>query len=399
MNLIRDVYLEYNSVKFSFAEYINTLGLEKIQHMTRFGHLALIILSLTILSYGFPGSIFAQVSGCPPDYVMKLNECVFAFDEEPGSSPFTIQTDKSSYDDGNTVRISGMIETLNENFPQAVTLMILDPNKKIVSIAQIIPDSSGAFSTSMVASSEGTMTVSGDYKINAQYGAQKTSTTFSFTALGSEPPPPECASDEVLVNGQCVLKQTEPPQCASGEVLVNGQCVLKEPEPPQCASGEVLVNGQCVLKEPEPQCGAGTHLENGLCVPDTNGGGGGCLIATATYGSELAPQVQFLREIRDNTVLSTSSGSVFMTSFNEFYYSFSPTIADWERQNPAFKEAVKLFITPMISSLSIMTLADSGSEIEVLAFGISVIALNIGLYIVAPTAFAYKMHRHYRSRN
>ena len=32
--------------------------------------------------------------------------------------------------------------------------------------------------------------------------------------------------------------------------------------------------------------------------------GGGCLIATAAFGSEMAPQVQFLREIRDNTVMS-----------------------------------------------------------------------------------------------
>ncbi|MDC4213977.1 MAG: peptidylprolyl isomerase, partial [Candidatus Nitrosopumilus limneticus] len=55
--------------------------------------------------------------------------------------------------------------------------------------------------------------------------------------------------------------------------------------------------------------------------------GGGCLIATATYGSELAPQVQLLREIRDNSLLNTESGTVFMKTFNEFYYSFSPTIA------------------------------------------------------------------------
>ncbi len=87
-----------------------------------------------------------------------------------------------------------------------------------------------------------------------------------------------------------------------------------------------------------------------------------------------------------------------MGEFNQIYYLFSPTIADCERQNPAFKEAVKLFITPMISSLSIMTLADSGSEFELLVFGVSVIALNIGLYIVAPAAFAYKVHRQYRYR-
>jgi len=58
----------------------------------------------------------------------------------------------------------------------------------------------------------------------------------------------------------------------------------------------------------------------------------GCLIATATYGSELAPQVQTLREIRDNSLLVTDSGQIFMNSFNEFYYSFSPYIADYVRR-------------------------------------------------------------------
>jgi peptidyl-prolyl cis-trans isomerase B (cyclophilin B) len=110
--------------------------------------------------------------------------------------------------------------------------------------------------------------------------------------------------------------------------------------------------------------------------------GGGCLIATATYGSEMALEVQQLRELRDNTLLNTESGTAFMGTFNEIYYSFSPTIADYERENPYFKEAVKLAITPMISSLSLME--NANSESEVLSIGISVIMLNLGMYLAVP---------------
>ncbi|MCG3780109.1 MAG: peptidylprolyl isomerase [Candidatus Nitrosopumilus limneticus] len=113
-----------------------------------------------------------------------------------------------------------------------------------------------------------------------------------------------------------------------------------------------------------------------------SGNGGGCLIATATYGSELAPQVQLLREIRDNQLLNTESGSAFMQTFNDIYYTFSPTIADYERENPYLKEAVKIAITPMISTLSLME--NANSESEVLGIGISVIALNLGMYIGIP---------------
>ena len=110
--------------------------------------------------------------------------------------------------------------------------------------------------------------------------------------------------------------------------------------------------------------------------------GGGCLIATATYDSELAPQVQMLREIRDNQLMNTESGSAFMSGFNELYYSFSPTIADMQRESPMFKEIVKLAIIPMINTLSIMESAET--ESEVLGLGLSVIALNLGMYIGIP---------------
>jgi len=111
---------------------------------------------------------------------------------------------------------------------------------------------------------------------------------------------------------------------------------------------------------------------------------GGCLIATATYGSELAPQVQQLRELRDNHLLQTEAGTSFMNSFNDFYYSFSPIIADYERENPVFREAVKIAITPMISSLSILNYVDMDSESSVFGYGISLIVLNLGMYVGIP---------------
>ena len=131
-----------------------------------------------------------------------------------------------------------------------------------------------------------------------------------------------------------------------------------------------------------------TFTKTGLAVPAKEttsvktGNGGGCLIATATYGSEMSQQVQQLRELRDNQLLQTESGTAFIGMFNDIYYSFSPTIADMEREHPMFKEAVKLTITPMISTLSLMENADS--ESEVLVVGISVIVLNLGMYIAVP---------------
>jgi len=128
----------------------------------------------------------------------------------------------------------------------------------------------------------------------------------------------------------------------------------------------------------------GSYSENDIGIKEVEYDGGGCLIATAAFGSELSPQVQFLREIRDNIVLQTESGSVFMAGFNQFYYSFSPAIADYERENPTFKEAVKLTLTPLLTSLTLLHYADIDSESEMLGYGISVILLNIGMYFVAP---------------
>jgi len=147
----------------------------------------------------------------------------------------------------------------------------------------------------------------------------------------------------------------------------------------------VAIQHQEILSQGTTEAEFGDVLINGNCFSSFSAApGGGCLIATATYGTELAPQVQQLRELRDNHLLQTELGTSFIESFNEFYYSFSPIIADYERENYVFKEMVRLAITPMVSSLSILNYVDMDSESEVLGYGISLILLNIGMYVGIP---------------
>jgi len=147
----------------------------------------------------------------------------------------------------------------------------------------------------------------------------------------------------------------------------------------------VVIQHQKILSQGTTVAEFGDVLINGNCFSSFSAApGGGCLIATATYGSELAPQVQQLRELRDNQLLQTELGVSFTESFNKFYYSFSPIIADYERENPVFKEMVRLAITPLISSLSILNYVDMDSEESVLGYGISLILLNIGMYVGIP---------------
>ena len=155
------------------------------------------------------------------------------------------------------------------------------------------------------------------------------------------------------------------------------------------SSGEhqVIIEMEGILFQPIP---AETTVftinvgEDGSSYYENTSEGGGCLIATAAFGSEMSPQVQQLRELRDNIVMQTASGHAFMTGFNQVYYSFSPYVADFERENVVFKETVKVALTPMLTSFSILSLVPIDTEQEMLGYGIGVILLNIGMYFVAP---------------
>ena len=113
--------------------------------------------------------------------------------------------------------------------------------------------------------------------------------------------------------------------------------------------------------------------------------GGGCLVATAAYGTELAPAVQKLREARQD-LAGTGAGAAFLTAFNAAYYSFSPALADLERQSPVFRQLVGGAAAPMIYTLGVVSYAQT--EAQFVALGALALLANAGIYAGAPAALA-----------
>jgi len=302
--------------------------------MKLWGKFFLAVLTFSLLSYGISGAAYAA------------------------AEPLSVTTNKEFYVEGGTITISGFVKNFDASDPQKrmdVTIVITAPNGNLVTVLQISPSSDGNYSDSFTAG--GMISAEGDYTVKAKWGAQSNQIVFKYGGSSGAPVVEEETSEST---------QTE--------------VIDEEPE----------VDEEPVMESSQPVCGPGTVLKNNVCVAEQQGGGG-CLIATAAFGSEMAPQVQFLREIRDGTVLQTQSGSTFMTGFNQFYYSFSPAVADYERENPAFKETVKIAITPMLTSLAILNYVDIDSEEEMLGYGIGIILLNIGMYFIAPAAIIFKI--------
>lgn len=126
--------------------------------------------------------------------------------------------------------------------------------------------------------------------------------------------------------------------------------------------------------------------------------GGGCLIATAAYGTELDPAVQNLRDIRNRMYESEATGDL-MHATNNFYYLFSPTVADWERQNSVFRDAVRILITPSLASFAVLDHNTMDANNELVWYVALMAALNIGGYLGVPFVAAVGIRRAMRTRH
>jgi hypothetical protein len=115
----------------------------------------------------------------------------------------------------------------------------------------------------------------------------------------------------------------------------------------------------------------------------------GCIVATATYGSELSPEVQFLRGFRDNYIQYTFAGKNFMAVFNAWYYSFSPSVAAAISAYDAIRGFMKILLYPLIGILHLSSITYSlfgfNPEFAVVASGLVASSL-IGITYISPIA-------------
>ena len=175
------------------------------------------------------------------------------------------------------------------------------------------------------------------------------------------------------------------PDAGSYRVAVTASGILFQPIEPETVEFLTQVGGFTSPHDPVPP------LAPGESPPETVSGG--CLVATAAFGTEMAPQVQRLREVRDDIVMNTDSGRAFMVWFNGIYYAFSPGIADLERQSPAFRGAVLLAIAPMVSTLGLLDGAPISGEAGMIGYGVGIILLNLGMYAGIPLAAVFGIKR------
>ena len=129
---------------------------------------AILLLSLSIMSYGLTGAVSAQ-SNVPP---------------------ISVETDFPAYGETGLITISGHVkESIVSEFTMPVIIKVQKEDGSLVAIAQVDIDRDGDFTTTV--SPGGQMSTAGEYTVTAIYNKNEGTTIFDYTggSGGAAPAP------------------------------------------------------------------------------------------------------------------------------------------------------------------------------------------------------------------
>jgi len=243
-----------------------------------------------------------------------------------GSLTVTVSTDRPQYLQGGTVNISGKVLD-SQNNPVAGATVSIQVGDPPMHIDLVYSDNSGAYLDSFILP---TSAAPGPYTVYASVGKAGYSSSQGQTQF-------------------TILPQTTVTPTSSSSSSTSSSSSSSQPSGPPSQ----------------------------------------CFIATATYGSEIAPEVALLRYFRDAQVLRTSAGRSFMQAFNAFYYSFSPQVASFISANGIVRSSMKVILYPLIGILffssKIFQVLSFNAELSITISGI-IAALGIGVVYIGPIA-------------
>jgi len=341
--------------------------------------------------------------------IMLLFSTAFA---QTGMS-ITVSTNGDTYDPGETVTISGVVKDISSMpVPAAmISIQVKDPTDQTIYINVQYSSSDGNYTDRFVLAND---SLTGNYGVFVAANKPGFSDCHAQTSF---------SVPKVIVINQTsdfaisaypdtrTIKPGESTQFSLSLVSMRGftspvsLSILSVPPSLETSFEPQAVgpNGSSILTvRTQPTAKNGSYV---LTVTASGGGknhstsvtliiqGSGCLIATATYESELASEVQFLRGFREERVMPTLAGRQFLYTFNMFYYSFSPKVARLIESDNGLRALCKVALCPLISILMFAARLDSlfgfCREIGVIISGF-VASVLIGIVYFSPISIVLK---------
>jgi len=101
-----------------------------------------------------------------------------------------------------------------------------------------------------------------------------------------------------------------------------------------------------------------------------------CFIATAAYGTPMAEEVQILRGVRDEYLLTNPLGHAFV----DFYYKVSPPMAEFIAEHPSLKPIVRAGLVPAVA-MSTVVVNTSLAEKTAIVSSVVLVSVALGAWV------------------